>query len=228
MTFDELTALFRAEADDATAPYLFSDALVKGTGTDPGYLNAAYFEAVERAYAIRDKDTATCCTIAVISGTAEYALHASVMEIVRAKLSSKTTILEFTSVDELDATFTNWENNTGAPTQLLHDRFQAKLRLYPKPNANDTLNLTVYRRPLAKLSAGSDVPEGITTDHDQRLLLKWALYLAYSNHDADVYDPQRAQAYRQEFDAYFGHRHDYNAKRKRGERRSHTVAYGGY
>jgi hypothetical protein len=56
----------------------------------------------------------------------------------------------------------SWEEHTGTPRYLITDIDYTTYRVYPIPNANDILKLTVRRLPLQRLTALTDnleVPE---------------------------------------------------------------------
>lgn len=91
----------------------------------------------------------------------------------------------------------NWETATGTPARYLRDETPNRLRLVPIPTAADTLRVTAKTVPF--FVAGMPLP--FTTREDQHLVLLWMKKLAYSKHDADTYDPQRAEKFEAEFEA---------------------------
>ena len=77
-----------------------------------------------------------------------------------------------------------------------------KVMLYPPPDAVTTVNLSVYRLPLADLDWDTDQdnsPEIPERYHDE--IDEGVYWLAYKKHDADTDDKQRSLEHRSEFQA---------------------------
>lgn len=201
MTLLELRSLFRLRADDTRAPYLWSDAEVDD------YLNEAETEAAERASLIYDDTTAEVTQIAVVVGTKRYALHPSITRIDHAKLGD----------DEIYVV----DRSEYAPRGFFLLPNATHLELNFDPQADEMLTLGVYRRPLTRIEADTDIPE-IGEAHHSRMI-HWALHLAYLKPDADAFDQTKADRHEAEFIASFGQRIDANVKRKQQERRRHVV-----
>lgn len=91
---------------------------------------------------------------------------------------------------------TKWEFQVGAPVYYLRDVQANALRLAPIPIAADTLTITASVVPT--YTCGAPLP--FSTFRDQHLVLLWMKKLAYSKHDADTYDPQRADRCQAEFE----------------------------
>lgn len=219
MTLTELLSAFRTRADDLTAPYLWSDAEITL------YLNQADNEAAERALLIQDATTASVCTLTLADGTATYALHAAVLRINRAVLTSTGDLLGVVSREQLDVAQPGWETNTGTP-QYVVEVGDGNVIITPTPTAIDTITLTVKRLPLTAmaLATPTDTPE-IPARHHYRML-DWALHLAYLKQDADAGDSAMADKYDAEFERSFGKRMDANVQRKHRDKRPNTIKSG--
>jgi hypothetical protein len=177
----------------------------------------------EDAYIIEDSSTAAVCQISV-NGTGigapvhTYAVHDSIVRIRRAKLASQTSpITNILSVEDMDARSMDWENaDQATPYVIIDDGVGTDMiRLWPTPNADDTLNLVVYRRLLAPLTtpdADMDVEIPITT-RLHRLLIDGICWKAYEKNDEETEAQQKSEKYRTLHLANID-----NAKRRRGRR----------
>jgi hypothetical protein len=207
MTLTQLIALFRQEADDAVAPYLFSDTAVTG------WLNEAVEEACVRALLVKDWSTTAVCSIDVAAGTSAYSTHASIINITRASFlvdgGSDSTVLYQTTEFELDRLQPGWREETGEPEAFIHH--DTKIRLGCIPESAGTLSLEVNRIPLALMATGTDVPEIAARHH--RTLVQWALFRAFSVPDSEVVDPNKAAMAEREFTKMFGLRMDATTRR---------------
>lgn len=208
MNLTQLIALFRQEADDAVAPYLFSDTAVTG------WLNEAVEEACVRSLLVKDWTTSDVCSIAVAAGTSTYNAHASIINITRAAFlptgGSDSTVLHQTTEFDLDRLQPGWRDETGEPDSFIHH--DTKIRLGCIPESAGTLSLEVNRIPLAPMATGTDVPEIAARHH--RTLVQWALFRAFSIPDTEVIDPARSARSEAEFTRMFGLRMDATIRRE--------------
>lgn len=112
-----------------------------------------------------------------------------------------------TTVQRLDEYFLNWETTTNHPDWYIEDMTHYRLRLYPTPDRDGLLELTVGRLPLSDMRWNYrhlDAPEIDARHHLD--LLQWAAHKAYMKRDAEVYDPQRAAQHLATFISYVGER----------------------
>ncbi len=169
------------------------------------YANDAENEACIRANIIIDR-TSAIAGISIISGTATYSIDEKILLIKRAKLSSGTEPLVKTSRRVLDATYPNWEVDTGTVRSWLPDGSN-KITLYKSPLANSTLNLMISRLPLAAMLLVNKLtvsPE-IDTQYHQGLV-DWMLHRAYSKQDSQTLDLGKAKEHLARFTKRFGER----------------------
>lgn len=201
MTLDALLEQWRGILRDQAGREWYTD--------DDGilWLNEAQVEACRRS-ALLFSSTAVFCTIAVGVGNASYALDPRIVLVQRAHLAGASEPLWLSSQAEMDLYTPGWETRTGTPRYFLADYEARRFLLSPTPSAVATLKLTVQREPLAPMAGDSDVPEIDPQCHMQ--LLDWALFRAYSQHDADTYDPVKAGDHLARFEASFGSRIDYS------------------
>lgn len=216
MNVSGFIAAFRLSAQDAVAPYLWSDAEIVD------YLNDAIDEACERALLIEDRTTPAACSITLVANQADYTLHASIIKVKR--LTFRGRALTETSVEAMDAGDSQWESRTGEPQSYILTSNRG-LRMVPTPTAGDVVALTVYRTPVNPLavSPGTATPE-IPERYHQRLM-DWVRRCAYIKPDSEVFDQAASERYEAAFTANFGARIDANVQRKHRDRRPHTVRF---
>jgi hypothetical protein len=169
------------------------------------YANDAENEACIRANLIIDKSSGLT-SITVLSGTATYSIDEKILIIKRAKLLSGTEPLVKTSRRVLDATYPNWEADTGAVRSWLPDDSN-KITLYKSPIAGSTLNLMVSRLPLVPMTLVNKLIESpeVDTQYHQSLI-DWMLHRAYSKQDTETLDKGKAKEHLARFTKRFGER----------------------
>jgi hypothetical protein len=169
------------------------------------YANDAENEACIRANILIDK-TSALATIAVISGTATYSIDEKILLIKRAKLLSGTEPLVKTSRRVLDATYSNWEVDTGTVRSWLPDDTN-KITLYKSPIASDTLSLMISRLPLEAMLLADKLIVSPEIDTQYHLgLIDYMLHRAYSKQDAETLDLGKAKEHLARFTKRFGER----------------------
>ncbi len=169
------------------------------------YANDAENEACIRANLILDR-TSALAIITVLSGTATYSIDEKILLIKRAKLSSGTEPLVKTSRRVLDATYPNWEVDTGTVRSWLPDGSN-KITLYKSPLANDTLNLMISRLPAAAMLLANKLTVTPEIDSQYHLgLVDWMLHRAYSKQDSQTLDLGKAKEHLARFTKRFGER----------------------
>lgn len=188
-TLGELVTRWRKILDDDTEPYLWSnDELTNNVNF---VINQLCFEIG----LIEDSTTSSICEVTVTTPTAIYSVSDRITYISRAKLDSQTQPIPIRTVPWMDVNISDWENaDADEPQYLLTEGIGTnKVRIYPPPDANDTLYLTVWRLPLADLDYTTDVnnsPEIHTKYH--QYLDNGVYWQAYGKQDADTYDPEKA------------------------------------
>jgi hypothetical protein len=89
-------------------------------------------------------------------------------------------------------------SNNGTPRQFVRDMLKRGIRLYPVPASDGALELQCSVTIGAPIQAGSMLPFDDT--EDQRLLIEYVKFRAYSKPEADTEDPARARAAKDFFD----------------------------
>lgn len=169
------------------------------------YANDAENEACIRASILIDR-TSSLTSISVISGTATYSIDEKILLIKRAKLLSGTEPLVKTHRRVLDATYPNWEVDTGVVRSWLPDGTN-KITLYKSPLADTTLSLMVSRLPLAAMLLAEKLTVSPEIDSQYHLgLIDWMLHRAYSKQDSETLDLGKAKEHLARFTKRFGER----------------------
>jgi hypothetical protein len=169
------------------------------------YANDAENEACIRGNLIIDKSTALT-SIAVLSGIGTYSIDEKILEIRRVKLASGTEPLVKTSKKVLDATYPNWETDTGTVRSWFHDGTN-KITLYKLPNTATTMSLMVSRLPLVPMTLANKLTESPEVDAMYHQgLVDWMLLRAYSKQDTETLDKGKAKEHLTRFTKRFGER----------------------
>jgi hypothetical protein len=169
------------------------------------FANDAENEACLRADLLLDS-TDAMTIITVLSGIATYALDERVIRVIRAKISGGAEPLVKTSRRVLDATYPDWENDSGTVRSWLPDDTN-KITLYRKPNAAGTLNLMVARLPISPMLLADKLTQSPEIDTQYHLgLVDWMLHRAYSKQDAETLDKGKAKEHLERFIKRFGER----------------------
>lgn len=196
MTLQDLITLHRAQAQDQKAPYFCSDELLTL------YANEAQDEACRRSVLLRDSATTDICRVAVPTGAEAVALDPRVVHVLRARLSGEdVTVL---SSEEMDALHPNWEADTlrAKPLVLVRGLTTDALHLWPMPDKDYELRLTVQRLALKPMADLNDSPE--IRREAQPALVEWMLFKAYSRQDTEIFNDAKAKLAEGNFIREFG------------------------
>lgn len=209
MNLEELIASFREDATDKVATYLWTDEAVTR------WLNEAQDEAAVRGRLLLDDSTQAVTRIAVTEGQASYQLHAKVYEIAHlhwqpSAAAHRGKPVELVTREWLDRNHPGWRVRFDCDS-MYAIQTEGALRLVPTPREAGVLTLEAYRLPLKPLVNDTDKPEIHAASHPY--LVYWALHRAFSQPDADGFDPQRAATAEATFTGYFGARPDADMRR---------------
>lgn len=214
MTVKELIARFRVLANDKAEPYFWADEEIIY------WLDDAQQEAAIRGRLINEQHDAEMCVVAVEAGRAAYEHHKLMYEFDYAAFDGGNgrNCLYLISVEEMNRLMPQWRTASGEPKYALQD--DTRIILSPVPDVAGTLYLGGYRLPKPLLSA-DDEPEINRAHH--RHLLQWVLYQAFGIPDTEMFDPNRAQESKYNFERYFGLQTDSDLRRITREDVPHTT-----
>lgn len=199
MNLTAIIALTRTRLDDATAPYLVSDANITA------FANEAVTEAAIRSRLLVDSTTAALTQIAAGNNSWQYSLDSRVLFVKRARFNGQSFTLKKISHRDLDRDVPGWQDHSAStPIYYFTDLDTGKLAVYPKLLTAATLYLTVLREPLTALSQGSDSPEIASRHHSG--LINWILYRCYDLPDPDINNSDLALKHLALFEQQFGPR----------------------
>lgn len=230
-TTEELLTQLRSDLDDPLLPgdgqYPDEDSLWADAELLQ-YIDEAQKEFAVRTLAIPDSSTYVST---VTANSPWVTIDENIVEIRVGYLTtakhevSPTTLVDiergFGDSDYNTVSFSDWRNATGTPRYAVTDLEAGKARLVPTPTANDMIEWSVYRLP-ATISEDCDDPEIESQYHYH--LLTYAKFKAYMKQDAEVFDPGKAQIYRQEWEDVLI---EADSRQKVKRRTLGVVAYGG-
>lgn len=152
------------------------------------YLNDALNEICEKGFLIKDRDTPSICNIPVLANTAEYPLSNKIISIDKVRLSALKKTLHPTTEQTLDNYIGDgWPDNSGNPSHYIPDLERRKIILYPKPVADDTAILTVYRYPSTVFTEANLDTVSPEIDEQWHYRLAYGiLYHAFMKNDVDL------------------------------------------
>ena len=193
----------RVALDDTIEPYLYANEFLLGS------LNSGYIEVALRTRCLQ-ADTGRACTVAVVAGTAAYALAPEILVVRAAHIDGQRDQLTRTTAAQLDKLEPGWCSSgyarQGRPEYIVFDAAQKMATLYPVPEEDTTLRLRVWRLPseaeqIERLSDESPIqlPDPLVMKH-------WVLHEAYLVKDSELYDPERAATHLSQFEDRFGPR----------------------
>lgn len=198
MTVSEILNRVRVFTDDNVSPYLWSNSDIVE------YLNIVIDEVCKETHCIQEAYTEAVCKVTMTDDEPDYALHAKIINIIRARVEDAVDDLERQDLDYLQANYPTWRTNDSAdPFLYVLDKRMGYITVYPAPDtdATKTLWLTVSRYPLTALSISEPAqqseldasPEIPTRYHDK--LINGILYHCYEKRDEDTYNPQLSASY---------------------------------
>lgn len=201
----ELIRAARVLLDDAAGYHLYEDQdLVQ-------WYNSAVREACIRMRGLQD-DTSAATRITLVPGQSRYQLHPKILAVRAAYVPYRREPLTLVNARQLDRLAPGWAHETGrmpsVPRWAVFDLGQKSIHLEPAPREAGELKLIVWRLPFEEeeFELGDDGAEPVIHIPDPTALKHWVAFEAYSVKDSEKYDPERAAAHLQHFDAVFGPR----------------------
>lgn len=216
MNSSELLTAFRAELNDAEAPYLWSDAEIYS------YIDDAEKMFCRETEGILDATTVALTRLTIIPGSEWVSLSPLVLRLYTARRLD--TGREVEVIDAKDMAARNWffDGRLGPVRALVIGEEAKKARVWPISSETVTVALNVFRLPLERIT---DADQDLEVDeHHHRHLLLWCKHLAYGKEDPETFDKSKSSDYEQRFYAYC---RGAKAEQQRARYRPRTVQYGG-
>lgn len=161
--------------------------------------------------------------ITVVTGTPVYSIDTRIYKVKQAYLASTEKFLYEADLEDLVI----WGNITKAqtPDYFIHDGDVHSLRLYPVPIIDDTVSLIGYRYPLVDYDwEQAETQTSELRDEHQIPMLWQAAYYAYQKDEANTFDPNRAEYFRNKFNQQFTPESGY-VETRRSRSRGRTIRY---
>lgn len=195
-TLSMLLTRWRNYLDDTVQPYAWSNVELVD------YANNVVDVLCRESWANFDTQTAQCCSYTLSADTQEYSLDPSVLRVTRARLDGQALPLTIKSDADMHKTNPNWDvqTQTSTPTFMITPGLgPSRFAVYPTPDDTYTLNLAVYRLPIAILSASDlggtpDIPEQHVRFMDHGVYAR-----AYGKNDHDTDMQKKAEKHMQLF-----------------------------
>lgn len=219
MNSTAMLAMFRSDVRDEAVPFLWSDTEVFG------YVNDAQNMFCRLHGGIADA-TSAVARVVVTAGNAFAPVSPLILKIREARRAAdwrEVDIVNFEDLNSHSSQAYRMDATLGQVDAMVVGMEANTVRLVRVPSEAQIIQLTVYRLPLAPITAVAQSLE-IDEQHHRHLLL-WAKHLAHQKQDAETYDKGRSEAFKSEFYAYCDMA---KAERERREHKYRTIAYGGY
>lgn len=195
MKLSELRDIVRDELDDATEPYLWSDAELDSFAID------AQNQAARRARLFRDSMTGIVCQIELFEGEHTYPIDPRVIRIDRAAINGRP--LSFCLLRDIDCVYPGWQNyDSGEPRILIPDWETQRIRIFPTPDEDGEMWLTVIRTALEDPT--HDEAEFEVSDRHCAALRHWVIYRALMKRDSEARNEEGAAQAKALFAEEFG------------------------
>lgn len=212
MNSADLLALFRSDADDQFAPYLWSDEEVLS------YLDDAQKKFCQLTGGIADATTKGVAILTARANRTMLPLHPRVLK-VRAAFNAAGQALQILNFEDLEFKPGNkdlYSTETGEVAALVLGMTEDQIRLIKVPGEDTTINLITYRLPLEDVTASGQDLE--IADQHHPALLFWMRHRAHLKNGEETFDPRRAEDFRQRFVAYCGQASDERGRREHKHR----------
>lgn len=187
------------------------------------FANQAQVEFCRRR-PITDSDTTAICTASVTAGDLYVPYSPLVAYVDRMSVQGEAYGLFKRTKAWMDRNFANWETETGIPKYYIENFTEYKARLYPIPDTNITVNMTVGRLPLTDMRwdhRQKDEPEINVMYHPD--LIPWMCHLALNKRDSETFNKTESDRHYQLFETAVGPRISAFNERMRGANRGHPI-----
>lgn len=222
MKSDALHALFRVEMNDVAEPYLWSDDFIYGAMDD------AHKQFARKTDGIPDSSTAEVVEIPILADgltglyAADFALHPAILKIRSARRKDNGLPVGVVNLEDMAPNGMYFDGVPGRLKTIITGMDENKVRVWPAPDADVTVALSVFRLPLTAITE-ADQDFEIAEQHHRHLLM-WMKHLAYGVQDAETFDRTKSEEFKRRFEAYC---FDAMKEQARARHKPRSVAYGG-
>jgi hypothetical protein len=140
---------------------------------------------------LEDSTTDSICNIDVEEDTLDYELDETIIYVTNAKLTDSDLSLTKKTKMEMDRMYPGWRDADSAePSTYILDYRHGYITLYPPPDDDYTLNLSVIRYPQDDMALDTDEPEIPVQFH--HAIIDGICYQAYLKWGDRTYDAQKS------------------------------------
>lgn len=182
-TAQELLELFRAEVKDDKFYTESSDQMCLWSDSEI----LSYMSEACDSLATRTNGITEVIQVAYEADATYFTLPPRVLHIYEARLVTADIPLDICNNNSKY----RYVTDVGRPWEIVRDGHATRVKLYPIPTENDTVEMVCSVTLRYPLEADDDVP--FTKAEDQRLLLEFMKWRAYSKQDAETEDLVRAR-----------------------------------
>lgn len=216
MTSGDLLALFRREMNDTEEPQLWSD------DDFYSYLTDAQRMFCRKTDNIGDATTPEVVNISVVANTEWYPSHKSILKVRACSRLDTGADVDVLNREDMAGKNMRFDGRTGPVKALIIGMEPHRVRVWPVPNEDVTLQLLVFRLPLQAITDDQELE--IDEQHHEHLL-HWVKHRAYSKQDAEAFDKTKAADFEQKFNAYCEMA---KVEQRRARHKPRATEYGGY
>ncbi|MBF0516398.1 MAG: hypothetical protein HQK97_04640 [Nitrospirae bacterium] len=182
MTLSEIISLTRGRLRDPHPGTYWSDnELIV-------MLNDTIDEFCRETLLLEDSLTPEICSIPVVEGQAYYELDSRIIFVARVYLAGYCPLGKVNRCD-LDAWYERWEVDQDRPRAYISDLESQQIRLYPVPDDNYQLALTVFRIPLIPMTMKEPDRQPEINSRHHYSLIDGLVARAYQTNDSDTFEP---------------------------------------
>lgn len=215
----DLIRAFRSEMHDAVVPYLWSDEDLYE------YMTEGELVVAQRTLCLQDM-TSAATLYTVAADAADVVLHPSVYRIRGAwwvDADGGEFRLDIVSVDQMLAEGFKIHTQAGRPNAIMTGAVTNGVRLYPIPQEAGELRVSVYRTPLAPLTAETTFEIPIQY---RSALLSWMRHRGYKKDDAEAFNREGSNSALRTFE-YQLDQYTTSESMRRGSPQNGVTGYGG-
>lgn len=216
MNSTELLEAFRREMQDVETPHLWEDVDVYRYMNDAQNMFCRLTEGIEDS-------SSDVCRITVTAGTEWYPIDRKILKVREAVDTATGRPYGVVNMEKASLQGVLFDGRPGPLKLFVTGMEKHKLRAWPLPFDDATVELRVFRLPLEPITDVGDQELEIDEQHHNALLL-WMGSLAYMKQDADAYDKAASEELEGRFRAYC---HAALKEQERARRNNGTVVYGG-
>lgn len=217
MNSSEILETFREEMNDEAEPYLWPDRLLFR------YLDEAQKNFCRFTEGIEDSATAEITRLSITAATEWYDVDKRVLKVREAADVATGRSYKVYNAEEATDAGVLFDGRTGPLRALVAGLTKNKLRAWPVPNANSTVELRVFRLPLLPITDAGDEELEIDEQHHMALLM-WMKHRAYGKEDAETFDRSKRDDFEERFRRYCA---EAKAEQGRLRHQAGVVHYGG-